>query len=69
MKHIGRVTKALPATAYVVPRNLFDILSWTDIIVVSGLTLEKFFRFWFGTLLPEGLLGDRNGNGVIDGQP
>lgn len=68
MKHIGRVSKALPAAAYVRPRNLFDIMSWTDIVVVIGLTLEKFWGFWVGTLLPEGLLGDRNGNGVIDGQ-
>lgn len=69
MKHIGRVSKALPATAYEVPRNYFDIMSWTDIVVVIGLTMEKWWGWLFGGyLLPEGLLGDRNGNGAIDGQ-
>ena len=66
MKHRKHVS---PAMAFAhVPRNLFDIISATDIIVVIGLTLEAWFAWIFGTfLLPEGLLGDRNGNGAIDG--
>lgn len=58
MKHIGRVSKALPATAevpYLVPRNIFEISDWTDIIVVIGLGLEKFFGFWVGQLIPDDL--------------
>jgi len=71
MKHIGRVSKALPAVAaspYQVPRNFFDIMSWTDIVTVIGLTMEKWAGWLFGSyLLPEGLLNiDRNGNDVID---
>ncbi|MDZ4861094.1 MAG: hypothetical protein SGI88_19150 [Candidatus Hydrogenedentes bacterium] len=55
MKHIGRVSKALPAPAYLVPRNIFAISDWTDIVVVIGLTLEKFFGFWTGRLIPADL--------------
>lgn len=55
MKHIGRVSKALPAPAYLVPRNIFEISSWTDIVVVIGLSLEKFFGFWLGQLIPDEL--------------
>ena len=58
MKHIGRVSKALPATAespYLVPRNIFEISSLTDVVVVIGLSLEKFFGFWLGQLIPDDL--------------
>jgi len=55
MKHIGRVSKALPAPAYLVPRNIFEISSWTDIVVVIGLSLEKFFGFFLGQLIPDDL--------------
>jgi len=55
MKHIGRVSKALPAPAYLVPRNIFEISSWTDIVVVIGLSLEKLFGFWLGQLIPNDL--------------
>lgn len=58
MKHIGRVSKALPATAYQVPRNFFDIMSLTDIVVVIGLTMEKWWGWLFGTtVLPDDLIG------------
>ncbi|GMU94105.1 MAG: hypothetical protein AMXMBFR4_31630 [Candidatus Hydrogenedentota bacterium] len=67
MKHIGRVSKALPAAAYQVPRNIFEINEWTDIVVVIGLIIEKWWGFWTGPLLPDGLLGiDRNGDGSLD---
>ena len=56
MKHIGHVSKALPASAvlpYTLPRNILDFTSWTDIVLVAALTLEKFFDHLFGrTLLP-----------------
>jgi len=58
MKHIGRVSKALPATAeipYLVPRNIFEISSWTDIVVVIGLSIEKFFGFFVGQWIPNDL--------------
>ncbi len=55
MKHIGRVSKALPAPAYLVPRNIFEISSWTDIVVVIGLSLEKFLGFFVGQLIPDDL--------------
>ena len=55
MKHIGRVSKALPAPAYLVPRNIFEISDWTDIVVVIGLVAEKFFGFWRGQLIPDDL--------------
>ena len=55
MKHIGRVSKALPAPAYLVPRNIFEISSPTDIVVVIGLALEKFLGFWVGQLIPNDL--------------
>lgn len=50
MKHINHVSKALPATAsgYELPRNIFDIRSWTDIVLVIGLTAEKFLDWIFG---------------------
>ncbi len=69
MKHLGTVSKALPANAFAhVPRNVFDVMSLTDIMVIIGLTLEKWFTWLFGGyLLPEGLLGDRDGDGQIDG--
>jgi hypothetical protein len=55
MKHIGRVSKALPAPAYLVPRNIFEISSWTDIVVVIGLSIEKFFGFFVGQWIPNDL--------------
>ena len=48
MKHISRVSKPLPVAAYEAPRNIFEIRSWTDIILVVGLSIEKFFDWIFG---------------------
>ena len=58
MKHIGRVSKALPVSAqYELPRNILDFNSWTDIVLVVALTIEKFFDHIFGqNLLPDGLV-------------
>lgn len=56
MKHIGPVTKALPATAYELPRNIFSIRSWTDIVLVVGLAAEKFLDWIFGGyIVPRGI--------------
>ena len=59
MKHIGHVSKAIPASAvlgYSLPRNIFDFTSWTDTVLVVGLTIEKFFDHLFGRyLIPRGV--------------
>jgi len=52
MRHIGRVSKALPAQAALTPpTSIFDIRSWTDIILGLGLLLEKCHDWLFGTYL------------------
>lgn len=51
MKHVSHVSKALPAAAYELPRNFFDIRSITDIVLVIGLSFEKFFDWLFGSYI------------------
>ena len=52
MRHIGRVSKALPAQAALTPPDsIFDIRDWTGITLGLGLLLEKCFDWLFGTYL------------------
>jgi len=52
MRHIGRVSKALPAQAALpLPESIFDIRSWTSIVLGIGLLFEKCVSWLFGTYL------------------
>ena len=51
MKHTEPVSKTLPATAYELPQHLYEIRSWTDIVLLIGLAIEIFFDWLLGTYI------------------
>lgn len=58
MKHINHVSRMLPVGAYAPPQNIFGIRSLTDIVVIIGLTAEKFLDWLFGGyIIPQDLRG------------
>ena len=56
MKHIACVSRTLPTKAYELPESPLGIRSLTDVIVLIGLALEKYFDWIFGAyIIPEDL--------------
>ncbi len=41
MKHLSRISKSLPIIAYDPPTNIWDVRSWSDIVVGIGLLVQK----------------------------